>query len=175
MGLTYHFKFKAPAKTTATKLESFLRTVEREAKRLGFGPTMVLNARFDTPERREFARRLTTGHLVESEQLKGAVVIEPEQAWFHDSEAGECRLIPEQGVVLVLTDAGGEIVFGFFRYPDAVRDLNGKAFLETGLGGAWAFRDHVKSADPRFRQIVKMFAEAGYLGDEHDEFIAAAR
>ena len=175
MGLTYHYQFKAPAKTTAGKLENFLRTVEQEAKRLRFGPTMVLNARFDTAERREFARRLTTGYLLESGRLKGAVVIEPGQTWSHDSEAGECRVIPEQGIVLVLSDGGSEIVFGFFRYPDALRDLNGREFLETGLGGAWMFRDHVKSGDPRFRQMVKMFGEAGYLEEEHDEFAAAAR
>jgi hypothetical protein len=175
MGLTYHFKFAAPAKTTAEELESFLRDVEREAKRLGFGPTMVLNAGFDTPERKEFARRLTTGHLLESDRLKGGVVIERGQAWYHDSTDGECRLVPERGVVLVLTDAGAEIVLGFFRYPDALRDLNGIAFLETGLGGAWLFQDHVKSGDPRFRQIVKIFRNAGYVQEEHDEFTAATR
>src|SRR4051794_4658312 len=113
MGLTYHYKFRAPAKVTAGELETFFRGVDREGNGLGFGPTMVLNARFDTLERKEFARRLTTGHLIESERLRGAVVIEPGQAWHHDSGEGECRLVPEQAVVLVLTDAGGEIVLGF--------------------------------------------------------------
>jgi hypothetical protein len=174
MGLTYHYRFEAPAKTAASELETFLRGVERAAKRLGFGPTLVLNARFDTFERREFARRLTTGHLLESERLKGAVVIEPGQAWNHDCDEGECRLLPEQGVVLVLSEDGCETVFGFFRYPAALRDLNGRAFLDTGLGETWLFRDHLKSGDPRFRQIVKMFREAGYVEEENDEFAAAS-
>jgi hypothetical protein len=165
----------APAETAARELEEFLRGVEREAKRLGFAPTMVLNARFDTAERKEFARRLTTGYLVESERLKGAVVIEPGQVWNHDCEDGECRVVPEQGVILVLTESGYETVFGFFRYPSALRDLNGRAFLETGLGGTWLFRDHIKSEDARFRQIVKMFREAGYVEEEHDEFATAKR
>jgi len=42
---------------------------------MGFRPTTVLEADFDTPERREFARRLTTGHRLESEKLKGVVVL----------------------------------------------------------------------------------------------------
>lgn len=61
MGLTYYFRFEADAHEPPAQLESFLRRVERLAKELGFQQTMVLNAVFDTPERREFARRLVTG------------------------------------------------------------------------------------------------------------------
>lgn len=61
MGLSYHFTFTAPATKTAAELESFLKTVEPGARAMGFEPVLVLNAMFDTKERREFARRLTTG------------------------------------------------------------------------------------------------------------------
>ena len=72
MALSFHFKFSAPAATSAVELEKFLKIVEKEAKRLGFDPTLVLNASFDSSEKREFARRLTTGQRIESEKLKGA-------------------------------------------------------------------------------------------------------
>ena len=72
MGLTYHFEFKAPATTTARELESFLRGVEQEAKAMGFRPTLILNAIFDSTERKQFARRLTTGLPVEDVRLTGA-------------------------------------------------------------------------------------------------------
>ena len=58
MGLSYHFTLTAPAEAKSEELEQLLKGVERQAKKLGFKPTMVLNALFDTAERREFARRL---------------------------------------------------------------------------------------------------------------------
>lgn len=58
MSLSFYYEFTAPAFTSAQKLEEFLRAIEGEARALGFEPTAVLNVPFDTPERREFARRL---------------------------------------------------------------------------------------------------------------------
>ena len=58
MGLTFRFKFTAPASVPTTQLEKFLHGVEQAAQRLGFRPTLVINAPFDTPEHREFACRL---------------------------------------------------------------------------------------------------------------------
>lgn len=75
MGLTYHFEFKALATTTAQELETFLRVIEQEAKAMGFTPTLVLNAVFDTTERKQFARRLTSGLPVEDARLKGEVLL----------------------------------------------------------------------------------------------------
>ena len=46
---------------------------------MGFRPTKVLEAKFDTPEGREFARRLTTGPRLESENLKGVVILRENQ------------------------------------------------------------------------------------------------
>lgn len=58
MSLSFHYEFGAPAEMSAAQLEDFLCDVEREAQRLGFKPTTVLNVPFDTAERRQFANRL---------------------------------------------------------------------------------------------------------------------
>ena len=171
MGLSYHFTFSAPATVTGNELLKFLRNVEKNAKKIGFKPTMVLLAEFDTPERRELARRLTTGHRLESDKLKGVVVLREGQVWSHNPVHGDCRVIPERGVVLVVTDErGNETVFGFLKYPVALKDLNGRDAVPTGIGDRWIFRDFVNSPDARFRKIVKWFAEAGYVEAERDEF-----
>ena len=171
MSLSFHFKFVAPAKKSASELEIFLKTVEKEAKRLGFNPTLVLKANFNTDERRAFARRLTSGVRVESTKLQGVVLVRQEQVFSHDSVHGECRLMPEQAVVLVATDERQvETVFGFFRYPKNLTDINGKTILETRVGGNWQQTDFVDSPDSRYRTIVKEFANAGYLADSIDEF-----
>ena len=97
MGLTYHFTFSAPATVTADELLKFLRKVEKDAKLMGFRPTTVLEAEFDTPERREFARRLTTGHRLESEKLKGVVVLREGQVWSHNPVHGRLPRDPGAG------------------------------------------------------------------------------
>lgn len=61
MSLSYHFTLSAPATVSAEELVQFLETVEVDARNMGFEPTMVLNAVFDTPERRKFARRVVRG------------------------------------------------------------------------------------------------------------------
>ena len=144
MALSFHFKFTAPATKSAAELEKFLKLVEKEAIRLGFKPTLVLNAPFDTDERRNFARRLTTGQRIESEKLKGVSLVRKEQVFSHDPAQGDCRLIPEHGVALVVTDERKqEIVFGFLRYPKTLTDANGKKILDTGVGDDWRYQDFV--------------------------------
>ena len=114
---------------------------------------------------------MTKGHIIEDERLKGLVLLREQQLWDHDSVRGSCRVIPERGVVLVVTNAQGcETIFGFFHYPQALEDLNRRKVLATGLGGKWIFQDFVDSPDPRFRQLVRRFAEAGYVDTENDEF-----
>src|SRR5205809_6766825 len=103
MGLTYHFEFKAPATTTAGELESFLRGVEQEAKAMGFRPTLVLNAVFDSTERKQFARLLTPGLRVEDARLKGADVPDDRRVWHVETANGSCRVPPTCGVVLAVT------------------------------------------------------------------------
>jgi hypothetical protein len=174
MGLSYHFSFSAPARTKAGDLEAFLKSVETEAKALGFNPTLVLNASFDTPERQEFARRLVTGFHVEDKRLKGVVLPAPGMVWNHDQQHGAARIIPGKAVVLILTDEHQcETIFGFFKYPEEVLDIHGKAIVKTGLKNRWISRDFVDSPDPRFRKIVHRFADAGYLESEKDEFAPA--
>ena len=90
MGLTYHFEFRAPATETAEGLERFLRAVEKEAQAMGFHPTMVLNATFDSTERKQFARRLTAGLPVEDSRLKGANLPDDSRAAYTASEFYDC-------------------------------------------------------------------------------------
>ena len=163
MGLSYFYAFSAPASKTAAELEAFLRTVEVKARELGFAPTMVVNAQFDNGERQDFARRLTTGLKLTSDQLKGVVLIADGQVWSHEPNSGFCRVIPKQGVLLVVTnEQGHESAFGFFRYPETLQDLNGRDLVKSGAGNRWTFQDFVDSADPRYRTIVKLFADSGY-------------
>jgi hypothetical protein len=171
MGLTYHYAFGASGNTSATNLEEFLHGVEVAAKELGFDPVLVLDAQFDSLERKKFARQLTAGARIESEKLKGVVMLRDGQVWSHDPVTGSCRVIPKRGIILVVTDAQKrETIFGFFQFPDTLKDLNGKNVVNTHLGDRWTFQGFVNSPDPRFRQIVKLFSAAGYLEAERDEF-----
>jgi hypothetical protein len=171
MGLSYHFTLTAPAETKPEKLLKFLEGVEREVKKWCFNPTIVLNASFDTPERRQFARRLTTGYPVQDDRLKGLAMLIEGVIWHHGHEEGTGRAIPQAGVMLVVTnERGQESVFGFLRYPKEIKDMNGKVIASTGLGGRWFFRNYIDSPDPRYRQIVQRFKEAGYVESEEDEF-----
>jgi hypothetical protein len=175
MCLSYYYSFSAPANTRAGALKEFLKGVEKEAQKMGFNPTMVLDAPFDTPERKQFARRLTTGLLINDERLKGAVLPADSRIWEHDRKLGTAHVLPTQGVVIVVTDEQKlETIFGFFRYPETVKDIDGRVVGETHLADRWQFCDFVDSPDPRFRQIVRLFADAGFLDSETDEFHAGA-
>jgi hypothetical protein len=173
MSLSYHFTFSAPATTTADELLEFLESVESDAKGMGFNPTMVLEAVFDTPERREFARRVVRAIHIENERLQGVVLPVPEQVRDFSPNTGHCRLEPERALILVVTDERRrETVFGFAHYPETLKDIHGRVLLKTQVGDKWLWQDFVDSGDPRFRRIVKRFAESGYLQAEHDEFVA---
>jgi hypothetical protein len=169
--LSYHFSFTAPGRVSARELESFLKDVERYAKTLGFDPTAVLTVVFDNKERRDFGRRLGGGIYVENEKLKGVVFPLPEDASSHSQGSGSCRLVPRQAVVLIIMDEKGcEACFGWMKYPVAIRDINGSPIVETGMGDDWVYRNFVDTPDKRYRQIVKRFADAGYLKTEKDEY-----
>ena len=171
MSSKYYFTFSARPETKAEELVAFLKGVETEAKRMGFTPTLVLNASFDTAERREFARRLTAGVRVHDGRLASATLPVNASVHRHNPQDGSCRLMPTSGVVLGVTnEQRDEVIFGFFRYPEAVKDVNGRTVAETGLKGGWYLSGYVDSADPRFRSIVCRFAAAGYLQEERDEF-----
>jgi hypothetical protein len=171
MKLTYSYTIGAPATATVKELTAFLKGVEREAKTMGFRPTVILNVVLETAEQKHFARHLTAGFPVEDARLKGAEFPKDGRVWRHDGASGACHVPPLRGIVLVVTNEhGAEVRFGFFQYPETIEDMAGRVVAETGLAGAWSFQDFVKSPDPRYRRIVKLFAEAGYVEDERDEF-----
>jgi hypothetical protein len=175
MGLSYHFSFRASADISADDLAAFLENVGGVAKFLGFDPTIVVSGPFDTPERCEFARRIARGRVIEDDRLRG-VALPRESCWEHYPESGRCRLAPEYGVVLVVTDERGrESVFGFFRHPAQIRDCAGQVVMDVPNPHEWSFGDFIDSPDPRYRAIVRRFREAGYLASELDEFIPADR
>lgn len=171
MALSYYFTFTAPASVPAGELEAFLRGVDAEAQRVGFSPTIVINGEFSAPEQRQFARRITHGILVTDPRLKGVAPVDSSQVWDYDRERGECRVIPQHGVLLVVTDEGGnETPFGFLRYPRLLVDANGRELAAVPHEGRWHFQNFVDTPDKRYRAIVRMFADGGYLESESDEY-----
>ena len=107
MSLSYYFTFNARPEIKAEELMAFLKGVEIEAKRLGFSPTLVLNASFDTVERRQFARRLTMGLRIADERLAGAEFLGNAAIWRRNPQDGSCRLLPTNGVVLAVSRCQG--------------------------------------------------------------------
>jgi hypothetical protein len=104
MSLSYYFTFSGRPETKAEELVAFLKGVQTEAKRVGFSPTLALDASFDTVERREFARRLTRGLLVQDSRLVGAELPDDAPMQRDSSQDGTCRLMPSSGAVLVVTN-----------------------------------------------------------------------
>ena len=170
MGLSYHFSFRAPAQVSADELEIFLRNVEGDSRLLGFEPVIVVNGPFDTPDRRSFARRVARGLVVEDDRLRH-VELPAETCWSHSPEGAYCRLAPEHGVILVVTnERGAESVFGFFRYPRIIHDRDGREIMPVPGDGDWVHGSFVDSPDQRYRAIVRRFAAAGWMASELDEF-----
>lgn len=174
MGLTYHYKFEAAPDVSPERLKKFLKSVEGKALGMGFKTTLVMHAKFDSPDRMDFSRRLTHGFRVEDERLKTAVLPKDASVWHHSKGDGSASIIPEEAVFLVITDERGcELVFGFFKFPETLSDRHGDTVAETKLGGKWFFEDFLKTPDPRIRAIVKEFASAGYLNEAIDDYQTA--
>jgi hypothetical protein len=171
MGLSYHYAFSAPTGTQVSTLESFLRSLEHKARKMGFAPTTVLNVPFDTPERRQFSKRLGGYCHVEDSRLIGEFQLQTDQVWQHNSVNGTAIIIPVHGVLLVVTDEHhAETCFGFFRYPSVLNNQSGELIMHTPSGNGWYFRDAIKTPDPRYRTLVSEFKTAGYLSRCRDEF-----
>lgn len=171
MALSYYFTLTAPESVQAGELEAFLRGVEAESQRMGFHPTIVINGEFSSAEQKQFARRITHGILVSNPRLKGVALVDTTRVWDYDPERGECCVIPQKGVLLVVTDENAdETAFGFLRYPRLLVDANGRELATVPHEGRWYFRNFVDTPDGRYRAIVRMFADAGYLESESDEY-----
>ena len=83
--------------------------------------------------------------------------------------SGRCRVLPNLAEVLVLVnEEGAERAFGFGLYPEFLNDSAGRPLLTIPVAGRWYFSDSIKSADPRYRNIVQRFAAAGYLEAESE-------
>lgn len=157
--------------TTAAELEKFLKSVESDAQAMDFKPTQLFQATFDTKERRNFARQIRTMYRMTDDRLKGVVIPAENQVWRHDTISGDCWILPELAVVLVVTDERQmETVFAFARYSETLNDMNGRSLLKIPVGSRWYFSDFIKTPDPRYRKIVNRFAEAGYVESVSDDF-----
>jgi hypothetical protein len=176
MGLSYHYTFSAPSGTSASTLESFLRSLEHKARTMGFAPTTVLNVPFDTQERRQFSKRLGGYCHVEDSRLIGEFQLQTDQVWHHDHIKGSATLIPTHGVLLVVTDEHRhESCFGFFKYPAVLSRQSGELIMPTPSGNGWYFCDVIKTPEPRYRTLVDQFKTAGYLADCRDDFDPSQR
>jgi len=60
---------------------------------------------------------------VQDERLKSLALPVRDLIRDHDPVSGECRVYPDHGVALVVTDENGcEAAFGFFRFPLRILD-----------------------------------------------------
>ena len=172
MGLRYHFKFSAPLSIPAEDLEQFLKSVEADARELGFHPTLVINAPFNTKDRRAFAHRASLDCLVQEKNLIGAALGTDAPIWGFDPKLGRCHLFPERAVLLILTDESqNEKIFGFALFPEVLRDGTGRELLATRLGGRWSFNVSLDDGDERYQSIARRFGEAGFLEAEWHEMV----
>jgi hypothetical protein len=173
MAFNYFYTFSAPKSVPVWELEMFLKKVEREAQALGFTRTKVVSALYTAIDEINFTRKITVGLVVDDPRLRGVTLRGAANLLIHDPKRGECRVLPEKGVILVTTDTPGrEVVFGFLWYPDTLIDLSSKEVASVPHQGRWYFHDFVESPDKRYRTIVKMFADAGYLESSRDEYAA---
>ena len=171
MAFNYFYTFSAPKSIPAWELELFLKGVEREAKSMAFARTTVISGPFAAIDQGRFNRKITVGLVVDDPKLRGVTLLGAANLLIHDPVRGECRVLPEKGVILVTTDTPGrEVVFGFLWYPDVLVDVNRKELAPVPHQGRWFFHDFVESPDKRYRAIVKLFADAGYLESVHDEY-----
>ncbi|WP_277559012.1 hypothetical protein [Ereboglobus sp. PH5-10] len=174
MSLSYHYSFRAPSNIESIEIEQFLKRAEIKAKEYGLGPTLVENAKFDTPEKRAFSRRITRGLTLEDPRLIDVTL--PENiCWAHYKESGLCRIAPVEGVFMVVTEENGiESVWGLFRFPSLICDKNGRSLMKRHDGDDWISEGFIDSPDQRYRQIAHLFKEAGWLVSERDEFAVKA-
>jgi len=135
MSLSYYYELCAGTNVSARELEQFLQEVRGRELALGFAQVVVLNVPFDKAERRKFSCRRGASLTLKDDRLKGVALPTPEIVRDHDPFSRECRIFPEHGVVLVVTDEQQcETCFGFFRFPEYAEDVNERILAESPLG-----------------------------------------
>jgi hypothetical protein len=107
-------------------------------------------------------------------RIKSADFSSDPAVWRQDREAGECGVYPTNGVILVVVnEAGHETTFGFLEFPPSIAGVaedGSKVPIENPVGADWKFHQRVQSPDPRYRALVRVFADAGFLESEEDEY-----
>jgi len=171
MSLNLHYEFRAPATTPVEELKSFLSEVGAHALDLGFVNAVTVNCVFRSVDQLDFARRVCLLPWITDERIKSAD-FSSDPAVFR--EAGECSVYPASGVILVVVnEAGHEATFGFLKFPltiSGMADDGSRVLVEQPGGSDWQFQQRVQSPDPRYRALVRDFANAGFLESEEDDY-----
>ena len=179
MSLDYHYEFRAPEAMPVAELKSFLAKVGKHALELGFSNAVTIDCVFRSVDQLDFARRICVLPWVEDERLKTVDFSTDPAVHRQDRELGECGVFPVHGVVLVVVNETGlETTFGFLKFPPAIEgmtDVGSRVRIENPVGADWRFGQRVQSPDPRYRALVRDFAEAGFLASEEDEYFPEGR
>jgi hypothetical protein len=174
MSLDYHYEFRAPALMPVETIRTFLSKVGSHALAMGFIDAVFVDCAFQSDEQRHFARRICDLPWVRDERLQSADFSSDPAVRRLDSGAGECGVFPVSGVILVVVNETGlETTLGFLRFPQSLTGTAGdgeRVSIQDPVGTDWQFRHRVQSPDPRYRALVRDFAEAGFLVMEKDEF-----
>lgn len=174
MSLNFYYEFHAPAATPVEELKCFLSEVGAHALDLGFVNAVTVNCVFRSVDQLDFARRVCLLPWITDERIKSADFSSDPAVCRQDREAGECNVYPISGVILVVVnEAGHEATFGFLKFPQTIAgitDDGSRVLVETpGLSG-WQFQQRVQSPDPRYRALVRDFADAGFLASAEDDY-----
>lgn len=174
MSLNFDYEFKAPATTPIEELKSFLTDVGSHALDLGFANSATVNCVFRSVDQLDFARRVCVLPWVADGRIKSADFSSDPAVSRQDREAGECSVYPTSGVILVVVnEAGHEATFGFLKFPlsiAGIADDGSRVLVEPPGWSDWQFHQRVQSPDPRYRALVRDFADAGFLASEEDEY-----
>jgi len=174
MSLYFEYEFKAPASTPVEELKSFLTEVGSRALDLGFSNAATVDCVFRSVDQLDFARRVCILPWVADERIKSADFSSDPAVWRQDREAGECGIYPTSGVILVVVnEAGHETTFGFLKFPPSIVGIaedGSKVLIEDPVRSDWRFHQRVQSPDPRYRALVRDFADAGFLASEEDDY-----
>ena len=174
MSLNLYYEFRAPATTPVEDLKSFLSEVGAHALDLGFVNAVTVNCVFRSVDQLDFARRVCLLPWITDERIKSADFSSDPAVSRQDREAGECSVYPTSGVILVVVnEAGHEATFGFLKFPQTITGIaedGSRGLIEPSGYSDWHFQQRVQSPDPRYRTLVRDFADAGFLVSEEDEY-----